>query len=85
MWSLPFLAGGAALFFWVTSGRYVETDNSYVKGDRVYIATELSGPIVEVAVACGFVSASHFSKCYRELYARSPQQERVDRKHLLAA
>src|SRR3569833_617127 len=50
MWSLPFLAGGAALFFWVSSGRYVETDNSYVKGDRVYIATELSGPIVEVAV-----------------------------------
>ncbi len=41
-------------------------------------------PVVEVAVACGFVSASHFSKCYRELYARSPQQERADRK-LLAA
>ena len=37
-------------------------------------------PVVEVAVACGFVSASHFSKCYRELYARSPQQERSDRK-----
>ena len=50
MWSLPLLAGAAALFFWVTSGRYVETDNAYVKGDRVYIATELSGPIVEVAV-----------------------------------
>ncbi|MCV0397348.1 MAG: GlxA family transcriptional regulator [Rhizobiaceae bacterium] len=42
-------------------------------------------PVVEVAVACGFVSASHFSKCYREVYARSPQQERVDRKQLLAA
>ncbi|RWD41045.1 MAG: GlxA family transcriptional regulator [Mesorhizobium sp.] len=41
-------------------------------------------PIVEVAVACGFVSASHFSKCYRELYARTPQQERLDRKHLAA-
>ena len=37
-------------------------------------------PVVEVAVACGFVSASHFSKCYRELYARSPQQERVEQK-----
>ena len=37
-------------------------------------------PIVEVAVACGFVSASHFSKCYRELYNRSPQQERAERK-----
>jgi membrane fusion protein (multidrug efflux system) len=50
MWALPFLAAAAALFFWMTSGRYIETDNSYVKGDRVYIATELSGPIVEVAV-----------------------------------
>jgi transcriptional regulator GlxA family with amidase domain len=42
-------------------------------------------PVVEVAVACGFVSASHFSKCYRELYARSPQQERAERKQLMAA
>lgn len=42
-------------------------------------------PIVEVAVACGFVSASHFSKCYRELYARTPQQERLERKHLAVA
>lgn len=42
-------------------------------------------PVVEVAVACGFVSASHFSKCYRELYARSPQQERASRKQLAAA
>lgn len=40
-------------------------------------------PVVEVAVACGFVSASHFSKCYRELYRRSPQQERAD--HAAAA
>ena len=40
-------------------------------------------PVVEVAVACGFVSASHFSKCYRELYGRSPQQERADKANLL--
>src|SRR6476620_9755302 len=50
MWSLPFLAGAVALFFWLGAGRYIETDNAYVKGDRVYIAAELSGPIVEVAV-----------------------------------
>ncbi len=50
MWSLPFLAGAVALFFWLGSGRYIETDNAYVKGDRVYVAAELSGPIVEVAV-----------------------------------
>lgn len=40
-------------------------------------------PIVEVGVACGFVSASHFSKCYRELYSRSPQQERQQREVLV--
>jgi len=50
MWSLPFLAAAGALAFWMMTGRYVETDNSYVKGDRVYLATEISGPIVEVAV-----------------------------------
>ncbi|MCF6321114.1 MAG: GlxA family transcriptional regulator [Rhizobiaceae bacterium] len=33
-------------------------------------------PVVEVAIACGFISASHFSKCYRELYGKSPLQER---------
>ena len=50
MWSLPFLAVALALFFWMISGRFVETDNAYVKGDRAYIATEISGPIVEVSV-----------------------------------
>ena len=50
MWSLPFFAGALALFFWLGSGRYIETDNAYVKGDRVYVASELAGPIVEVAV-----------------------------------
>ncbi|WP_232845709.1 GlxA family transcriptional regulator [Aurantimonas marina] len=42
-------------------------------------------PIVDIAVASGFVSASHFSKCYRELYSRSPQQERAGRAALSPA
>ena len=33
-------------------------------------------PIVEVAIASGFVSASHFSKRYRERYKMSPQADR---------
>ena len=57
-----------------------------IRLDRArHLLIQTSMPVVDVAVACGFVSASHFSKCYRELYARSPQQERVDRKQLLAA
>ncbi len=52
-----------------------------IRLDRArHLLAQSSMPVVEVAVACGFVSASHFSKCYRELYARSPQQERVDYK-----
>ncbi|MGC4027184.1 MAG: GlxA family transcriptional regulator [Mesorhizobium sp.] len=57
-----------------------------IRLDRArHLLIQSSMPVVEVAVACGFVSASHFSKCYRELYARSPQQERADRKQLAAA
>ncbi len=37
---------------------------------------QTSMQIVEVAVACGFVSASHFTRCYREYYGHPPQQER---------
>jgi membrane fusion protein (multidrug efflux system) len=50
MWSLPLVAIAVALFAWLSAGRFIGTDNAYVKGDRVYIATEISGPIVEVAV-----------------------------------
>ncbi|GAB5505246.1 MAG: GlxA family transcriptional regulator [Rhizobiaceae bacterium] len=57
-----------------------------IRLDRArHLLLQSSLPVVEVAVACGFVSASHFSKCYRELYARSPQQERAERKQLTAA
>lgn len=34
-------------------------------------------PIVEIAMACGFVSASHFSKAYREAYGCAPHQSRL--------
>jgi transcriptional regulator GlxA family with amidase domain len=33
--------------------------------------------VMEVAVACGFQSPPHFSKCYREFFGHSPTQERV--------
>lgn len=56
-----------------------------IRLDRArHLLIQSDAPIVEVAVACGFVSASHFSKCYRELYGRSPQQERQQREELLA-
>ena len=34
--------------------------------------------IVELAVICGFVSMSHFSKCYRDFFGVAPSDERLD-------
>ncbi|MER9707573.1 GlxA family transcriptional regulator [Mesorhizobium sp. M0204] len=34
-------------------------------------------PITDVAIACGFVSASHFSKCFREHFKMSPSRVRA--------
>ena len=33
-------------------------------------------PILDVAVACGFTSTSHFTKCYREHFGPTPTKER---------
>ena len=52
----------------------------YYLGLRLTRARQLllqtSMPILSVGLACGFVSASHFSKCYSEHFARTPSQER---------
>ncbi len=32
--------------------------------------------VLDVAVACGFASASHFSKRYRDLFKRTPRADR---------
>ena len=34
-------------------------------------------PVTEIAFACGFASASHFSKCYREMYGFTPRNSRI--------
>ena len=38
------------------------------------LQTDIS--VLDVALACGFVSASHFSKCYREQFDKTPRAER---------
>jgi len=37
-----------------------------------------SMPVMDVALACGFVSASHFSRCYRGHFQKSPGQDRLE-------
>ena len=43
---------------------------------RLLLQTDMA--VVDVAMACGFVSASHFAKCYRRLYGVTPRQSRID-------
>ncbi|TWT02063.1 HlyD family secretion protein [Reyranella sp. CPCC 100927] len=50
MWSLPVLVAIAGIAFWLTAGRHVGTDNAYIKGDRVMVAPEVAGAIIEVLV-----------------------------------
>lgn len=35
--------------------------------------------VTEVAISCGFVSATHFSKCYRDRYGVSPRSDQSSR------
>lgn len=42
------LAGGA--YFWLTGGRYVETDNAYVQQSKISISSDVAGRIATVAV-----------------------------------
>lgn len=37
---------------------------------------QTSMPIVDIALACGFISAPHFSKCYRDTFGLPPRDER---------
>jgi len=41
-----------------------------------FLLRQTSLPILSVALAAGFVSASHFSKCYREYFRHTPSEER---------
>ena len=41
---------------------------------QLLLQTSMS--IVDVALACGFVSAPHFSKCYRDFFGVPPRDER---------
>jgi len=49
-------------------------DLRLVKARQLLLQTSLS--VLNVALACGFVSASHFSKSYREHFGHTPREER---------
>ena len=47
---IPLLIILVAGYFWLTSGQFISTDNAYVQQDKVSVAADVAGRIVEVAV-----------------------------------
>ncbi|MCW5746222.1 MAG: HlyD family secretion protein [Alphaproteobacteria bacterium] len=45
---LVFIAG--AVFFWLGGGRYIATENAYVKADIVQVAPEVAGRVLDVKI-----------------------------------
>jgi membrane fusion protein (multidrug efflux system) len=46
----PLVVIAGALFLYLSGGRYVSTDNAYVKADELAIATDVSGIVADIAV-----------------------------------
>ena len=42
------IAGG---YFYVVGGRYVSTENAYVKADKIAISTNIPGRVIEVLIS----------------------------------
>jgi membrane fusion protein (multidrug efflux system) len=46
----PVIAVAAGGYFYLTGGRYVATDNAYVKADKLNLATDVSGIVAKIEV-----------------------------------
>ena len=50
MFGIPLIILAAGAYFYLTSGRYISTDNAYVQQDMVSVSPDVSGRIVKVYV-----------------------------------
>lgn len=51
MLSAPVVLLGGGAYFWLTGGRYVETDNAYVHQPKVSLSADVAGRIASVSVS----------------------------------
>jgi membrane fusion protein, multidrug efflux system len=49
--SVPLLIVAVGAYLWLTSGRFVSTDNAYVQQDKISVSADVGGRIVEVRAA----------------------------------
>ena len=50
MLAVPVVLAAGAGYFWLTGGRYIDTDNAYVQQPKVSVSPDVAGRIIAVAV-----------------------------------
>mgnify|MGYP003634066453 CR=1 FL=1 len=50
LFSVPIIIVLAAIYFYTTGGRYVSTDNAYLKAHRILLVAEVSGKVIHVNI-----------------------------------
>lgn len=50
MLAVPLMLAAGGGYFWLTGGRYVDTDNAYVQQPKVAISADVSGRVIGVSV-----------------------------------
>jgi membrane fusion protein (multidrug efflux system) len=51
LWGLPLAVAAAGVYAYGSGGRYVSTDNAYVKQDRIDVAAQVGGDVLAVRAA----------------------------------
>ncbi len=51
LFAVPAIAVLIGAHYWMIGGRFVATDNAYIRADKVAVAAEVSGRVTEVAVS----------------------------------
>jgi membrane fusion protein (multidrug efflux system) len=72
MLSVPVVLAAGGAYFFLTGGRYVDTDNAYVQQSKVSISSDVAGRIVSVAV-----HDNQAVKAGETLFAIDPEPYRI--------
>lgn len=68
----PLAAAMFGGYYYLTSGRFVSTDNAYIKADKIAVSADISGRVVEV-----FVDTDHVVKRGTLLFRIDPEPFRI--------
>lgn len=72
MLSVPVILAAGGGYFWLTGGRYIDTDNAYVQQPKVSVSSDVAGRIVSVAV-----KDNQLVKAGDALFAIDPEPYRI--------